>query len=141
MASLDELIDHAQGNLSQIDEVAGSIDATKAMADELSSLFAALTVHGLAEGSQRLKAMAEQAQQQLAAAKLTLEELITAAEGLKTLTSGSGPSGPSATVAMVGAPLTAPGEAPKDYRAELAGSDDDDKSRNRFARGARAAIR
>jgi hypothetical protein len=83
MASLDEIVSHAQGNIGSVDSASAGIDATKGQIEELTSQFTAMGVEGLAAGTQGLQGLADEAIGSLATAKTKLEELVNAVQGLK----------------------------------------------------------
>ena len=150
MASLDEFVTSVQSNIEALRQAQTSMDGAKQQAEELSSQFQALGAESMATGAQGLKQGVEQAQGGVVPVITQLEQLITQAQGLKSLrgTGGAGThtrpsptpldSAPAALkepVAKVGDPVTAPEVQPDSHRKELQGNDDEGKTRlQRFGR-------
>ncbi|GAA4914560.1 hypothetical protein LX16_5186 [Stackebrandtia albiflava] len=156
MASLDEFISSVRGNVSAVNEVTAAFASSGSVADELVATFQGLAAHGLVDGSLLLKRQVEEAQELLGPVVAKLEEAIATAEGLKGLLDDAAgavarpaptpmtraPAAVREPVAKVGDPVTAPPAAlPDPHRQELAGHDEEDKSKSRFRRAGRAAIR
>lgn len=157
MASLDEFVTAIQSNIEALKQAQTSMDLAKQQAEEMSSQFQAMSAESMAVGAQSLKQGVEQAQSGVIPVITQLEQLITQAQGLKSLR-GSGGAGPTHTrpapnpldaaplalkepIAKVGDQVTAPEPGPGSYQHELEDPDENARGLGKARRLGRGLVR
>lgn len=156
LASFDELIVHIEKAIGTFDSANPSIEDSHAEAEELGGRFLAMNVDGQAERTEQVKQALAEALAQGPAIRAKLEEAKARAEALKSQGSGGGRT---VSAAPVPTPLTAAPQAIREpvakvgdqvepgptaanpHRQELAGTEEDDKTKSRAQRFGRAFLR
>ena len=84
MTSLDEFIQHANTDKTQVNDAASSIERTKYLIEQVQSRFELLAADTMTAGAQQLRSLTEDAIALLAPVAAKLDDAVAEAEFVKT---------------------------------------------------------